>query len=208
MLEKIKVIIFDIDNVLINSMDENGEFYWTQNISHDLGINKKSLQKLFSKKWQEVVLGRVDTIEIVRLFLEEINVSITPQQFINYWLAKDSNVDKKMLEAAKLLKNKGYFLYLATVQEKYRVRFLWEELGFKNVFQDIYASCFLGCQKPQIDYYYNVQKRIGALPEQILLIDDKIQNIYGALHVGWRAHLHKTYKETKENLFKFLMVGS
>ena len=104
MLEKIKVIIFDIDDVLINSTDGNGGFYWTQNISNDLGINKKNLQKLFSKKWQEVVLGRVDTIKIISLFLEEINTNVTPQQFMNYWFAKDSNINKKMLEAAETLK--------------------------------------------------------------------------------------------------------
>ncbi len=203
MLEKIKVVVFDIDDVLINSTDENGCFYWTQNINKDLGINKKSLQKLFSKGWQEALLGRVDTLEIINHFLEEIDINITPQQFMNYWLAKDSNINKKMLEAVETLKNNGYLLYLGTVQEKYRARFLWEELDLKKFFKDIYASCLFGCKKPHKDYYNNVQKRIGALPEQILLIDDKSGNIEGALNAGWQGYLHKTYNETEKNLFKF-----
>jgi putative hydrolase of the HAD superfamily len=208
MLERIKVIVFDVDDVLINGTDENGCFYWTQNINKDLGINKTSLQKLFLKGWQKAVLGRVDTVEIISNFLKEININITPQQFITYWLAKDSNIDRKMFKAAETLKNNGYLLYLGTVQEKYRSRFLWEELGFKKHFKDIYASCFLGCKKPQKDYFNNVQKRIGVSPEQILLIDDKEKNIEGALNAGWQGYLHKTYEETDKNLFNFFQKKS
>jgi beta-phosphoglucomutase-like phosphatase (HAD superfamily) len=100
-----KAIIFDVDGVLFDSVDEAGDFSWTKSIQADLGITSKHLKKIFSGDWENVIRGKLDTKEYVkRVFKDYPELLLSPDQFISYWLAHDSQINNKILEMTKTIK--------------------------------------------------------------------------------------------------------
>src|SRR5690606_18769998 len=61
-----------------------------------------------------------------------------------------------------------------------------EEIYLNGVFY----SHNLKLAKPQPEIYSVVQSQIGALPEEILFIDDLDKNVQGAQEAGWTATKH------------------
>lgn len=204
MKNKIKAVIFDVDGVLIRGQDENGEFLWQKNVERDLAIKKDAIPKLFKEYWPLIGTGQLDTVQAVQQFLNSIESKVTAIDFINYWHKNDSNLDNSMLNAAKELNKKGYELYLGTNQEKYRAKYMWEELGFNKVFKDIFASCFIGAEKPNIEYFERVQAKLNLSSAQILFLDDHEKNVESAKQQGWNAIRHFDFNDTKEKVFSFL----
>lgn len=203
-LEKIKAIVFDVDDVLIRSTDREGSYYWSGSIEEDIGIRKNDLLEFSLEIWKDAVLGKADIKERVSSFLIKINASITPDEFISYWLDKDSLIDEQVMKMVQVLKGK-YKLYLGTTQEKYRANYLWHNLGFKNDFLNIFASCYVGYEKPQLKYYNTLQKKINLYPETILMIDDREKNVTGAIECGWQGYHYLGYERAYQDIFSRLI---
>jgi putative hydrolase of the HAD superfamily len=65
--------------------------------------------------------------------------------FLRYWFEKDSHINATVMDAVRRLsRNPDVELYLATGQEHHRAAYLWDELGFKAHFKDIFYSARLG----------------------------------------------------------------
>lgn len=205
MKEKIKAIIFDVDGVLIDVVDENGLFLWKNAIDEDLGISYETTKIFFANYWEKVSKGKIDTLEAIALFLKSINSQVTAEEFLNYWHKKDSNINHQMLEVVKELKAKDYPLYLGTNQEKYRVKYLWENFEFNKLFREIHASCSVGFEKPDKEYFLEVEKRVGVASEEILFIDDSEKNVISAKECGWHAYHHASFEKTYEEVLKGLV---
>ena len=69
MNNEIKAIIFDVDGVLLNSTDSNGQFHWLRMIEQDLGISiSETTNILFKKYWSHIWDRQMDTPEIIDQF--------------------------------------------------------------------------------------------------------------------------------------------
>ena len=204
-MNKIKAVIFDVDGVLIRGTDDSGNFLWKKNLEKDLGISKQIVRRLFKEYWPQIGTGKLDTLDAIGQFLSSIESDLSPQEFMTYWHKNDSNVDVKMVEAVKSLRSKGYQLFLGTNQEKYRAKYMWENLGFQNYFKDIFASCYIGFEKPNQHYFEAVQEKIGLNSDEIVFIDDSQLNVEAAKNLGWHSFLHNCYEETEKNLLRRLI---
>jgi len=47
----------------------------------------------------------------------------------------------------------------------------------------------LGCSKPAAAFYRKVEERTGFRPSELILIDDRLANVEGAIACGWGAAL-------------------
>jgi putative hydrolase of the HAD superfamily len=92
-------------------------------------------------------------------------------------------------------------IHLATVQEHERAAHLWETLDLKSNFDDMHYSAALGCSKPDAQFYKSIEVRTGFDPNDIFFIDDKDENVEGALACGWSAALW-TGKNTLRSLLR------
>src|SRR3989339_614411 len=190
---KIKAIFFDVDDVLIQGRDKNGHYHWKKDIYADLGIHVEEIPKLFNHKWSDVLLGKTDTLDRISEFLKEINSKVSAKVFLDYWFKQDSKIDDQMLNFANTLKDYGYPLYLATNQDKYRSKYLYETLGLKNIFSDIYSSSFIGRKKPDPEYFRALEQRVHFRPDEILFIDDSLENVNSATLCGWMGYQHHNF---------------
>lgn len=196
---KIKAIIFDVDGVIFKAHDEVGHYLWSSTIKEDLGINSKHFSIIFSEKWEDITRGKIDLTEHLEEIFQDklfLDLSISPQNYIKYWLEKDHNVDQDMLKLVERLKIP---CYLGTNQEALRTKYILSTVG--HYFKGCFASHQIGFIKPEREFFQHIENTLSLAPEEILLIDDTRVNIDGAKNSGWHTY---HYQNDRDNLEKFL----
>jgi len=201
----IQAIIFDVDGVLIRSCDTNGNFLWMKNLEEDLKISKSLVKKFFKNNWEEALVGKKDTKDLIKEFFEAENIKIDPEFFLKYWHDQDTRVDKDLFKKVLELSKSGYKLYLASNQDKYRSDYLWNHLQLKHNFRDIFTSGYLGFKKPERTFFELVEEKISLSSEQLLFIDDSKTNIIEAKKLGWSAYHYTDYLSAKQDIFDKLL---
>lgn len=106
-----------------------------------------------------------------------------------------------------LSKNADVKLYIATNQEHYRAAYLWNDLGFKDYFEDIYYSARLGCFKKDPAYFQQINAELNLKDQTVLFFDDSPDNIATASSCGWNAVLFNDVNNLIEHpLIKSLRI--
>src|SRR5450631_810964 len=63
----------------------------------------------------------------------------------------------------------------------------FDKFGLRSYLKVALSSCYLGLRKPDKAIYLTALDILGRPPERILFIDDRAENVAGALSVGMRA---------------------
>lgn len=182
-----RAIMVDVDGVLIAHPDPLG---WSAHLEDDLGISRSALHEtFFERHWADVVHGRAALRDRLALALAEIAPGFSPAALIDYWFDNDSHVDRRLLGELKTLREAGFEVHLATVQEHERAAYLWDRLGLRNHFDGMHYAAALGCSKPDHAFYRAVEAAVALPPEAIFFIDDKLANVISARECCWAAAL-------------------
>lgn len=181
-----KAIIFDVDGVLMNSVDESGRFLWSKTAKQDLGLETTHFKQIFSDEWTKATRGQIDTKDHLDRVFKELNIDITSNTFIDYWLSRDNHVDQDVLKFVDSLMHHNISLYIGTNQDKYRTTHIRKV--FPIHFKGIFSSSDIGFIKPEPGFYNHIEEALGLRPSDILLIDDTFENIEGAQSQGWKTH--------------------
>ncbi|MFC1659277.1 HAD family hydrolase [Pseudomonadota bacterium] len=199
-------IFFDVDGVLIHGFHVKPELrrLWSENLSRDLGILQEDFEKhvVCSSNWTDVVEGRKSLENLLEEVLPYLNFKGSVQDIINYWVSNDSKIDKKLMELLYAIKQKNEKIefYIATNQEHNRADYLWNNLRFKDIFEDIFYSAKMGMVKSNPEFFYSVNKQLGLKDENnILFFDDSIKNVESAKLANWNAFEYETIKDFVEN---------
>ena len=182
----IKALMVDVDGVLITPRLGG----WAADLEIDLGVSRAALDEhFFAVHWDDVVMGRAGLHERLGPVLAKIAPGVTSQQLSAYWFSKDAVLNDKLLDDLALIRAQGIALHLATVQEHLRADYLWTRLGFGGQFDAMHYAAALGCGKPDPAFFRAIEVRTGFAPAELLLIDDKAENVAGAIALGWDAVL-------------------
>ncbi len=112
----------------------------------------------------------------------------------------------EMLELARELKNR-YPVYLLSNIGKLHWDFLSATYDLDAYCHDRLASFEAGSMKPAADIYRTAQRRFALEPEHTLFIDDKPENIRGAIACGWQAFVHCDPSATRKRLHELIGVA-
>jgi len=201
-ITNIKAIIFDVDGVIFKSQDGNGKFLWSQSAKEDLGLTSQHFSVIFSEKWDGVIRGKIKLEDHLHpIFQEKLfkDLRITPEQYIQYWLTHDHQVNQELLDLVKIVKSLKIPCYLGTNQEAVRTNHILNTVG--PYFKECFASYKIGFMKPEQEFFQHIQKALGVLPHELLLIDDMKNYIDGAQDCGWHTY---HYQNDTEELMDFL----
>jgi putative hydrolase of the HAD superfamily len=135
------------------------------------------------------VRGERDLKEALAAVLPAVGYPGPVEAFMRYWFEKDSQVNCEAMHAVKRLARHHHVeLYLATGQEHYRAAYLWDELGFKQHFKDIFYSARLGHLKDGPEFFLAINRELGiASAERPLFFDDREDVVEFAREAGWDA---------------------
>jgi putative hydrolase of the HAD superfamily len=66
-------------------------------------------------------------------------------------------------------------------------KYRFETFGLFQYFKAAFSSCYLGLRKPDAAIYQAVLDILGRPAQKILFIDDRIENVTGAINAGMKA---------------------
>jgi putative hydrolase of the HAD superfamily len=187
------VLVLDIDGV-VSLAQPGGPQPWNADLQQDWGFGSDEMVRdFFRKDWLDVVRGRLDLYAALHGYLEPKGLSGRLEEFVRYWLEKDSVIDREVLAMADAWRQRtGGRVFAATNQEHHRAAYLRDTVGLGAHFDEIIYSAALGVCKPERVFFANAQARMGVSAAQsILFVDDSAANVDGARMAGWQAMLYR-----------------
>jgi len=199
----LRAVLFDVDGVLVHGYGANPatQVRWDANLQRDLGVDPERFRDefIFDIFIKKVVVGQMSLLEALDRVLPGLGYRGPSMAFAGYWLSKDSNVNMPLLELAGQLKATGTPLYIATNQEHMRAQWLWQQLKFSDVFDDMFHSARIGHLKPTKPYFDWINNRLGPQAEAPLFFDDRIDVVKAARENGWEAVLYEDLPDVAEH---------
>lgn len=191
-------IFFDVDGVLIDGWHAKPELRrpWDATIEEDLGVDRDAFREKFFGPGganraviHACIRGERDLRDALAETLPAVGYAGSVDAFMRYWFEKDSNINRDVMAAVKRLARRADVeLYLATGQEHYRAAYLWDELGFKAHFKDIFYSARLGHPKSAVEFFLEINRALGIkADERPLFFDDREDVVVLARQAGWDA---------------------
>lgn len=207
-----RAVLFDVDGVLVHGYHARPEkqVRWDDTMLADLGVDPERFRRefIYDVFVKQVVVGRMSLLEALDRHLPRLGYRGPSMAFAGYWLAKDSNVNEPLLDLARRLKSTGTPLYVATNQEHMRAQWLWQQLKFGEVFDDMFHSARIGHVKPTRPFFDWVANRLGPQAEPPLFFDDREEVVKGAQDYGWEAVLYNELEDASEHPWIKARLGS
>jgi putative hydrolase of the HAD superfamily len=130
--------------------------------------------------------GQGDHLAILAVILAEFGVTVpVADVYRAIWLRVEPAAAS--LAVVSALRRGGYGVHLGTNQERYRAAHMRDVLGYDALFDVSCYSCELGAAKPDLAFFAEAVRRVGAEPATILFIDDSTENVAAARAAGLTA---------------------
>jgi putative hydrolase of the HAD superfamily len=191
-------IFFDVDGVLIDGWHAKRERrrLWSTNLTADLGIDRTLFRDFFTtpagghpSRMHACMVGARDLKETLGEFLPTIGYTGDVETLVRYWFTQDSKRNLPLFDViARLRAHADVALYLATGQEHHRAAFLWNELGFKDFFREMFYGAQIGHPKDDPAFFHAINQALQIAPgEHPLFFDDTPEVVAAARTAGWEA---------------------
>ena len=147
--------------------------------------NLKITQGEEKEFWRHVVC------EVFRPFADDVNLN---PLFEELWALFARGDHWRLAEGSKdtlsELKGRGYELAVLSNNDS-RLRNVLDDLGVSPLFDEIFISSELGCEKPDPEIFRSVERTMWKSPDEILhLGDSHSRDFEGARKAGWSALLY------------------
>jgi len=189
----VQAIIWDVDGVLIKSKDALGRYLWHKNIEADLGLSTDQMRRIYSGNWPLVMKGIVDTRQYFKTVFAELDIKLSVDLFIEYWLEHDLNINTEIFPILETIERTK--LYIGTNQDSFRTTFIQQQ--FEPYFNRIFSSCKMGFIKPERGFFEYIESNLNIRSKNIAFIDDSESNINVAEQFGWSRHHYQNIESLK-----------
>lgn len=189
-----RAFIFDMDGTLTDSMEGWSHF----------GLIAAAYYHLENPQYfQEHTYHR--PVEQVLDFLKsEYALDFTPEQFWA-WLMEAMDryyetvqLKPQVLSTMERLYKNGYPLCVATATHRTSAVRVLERLGLTQYFQFLLSCHDTGIGKQQPDIYHRCAKRLQLLPDEIVVVEDRLDSVLTALRAGYQvAGIYDRHEEAQ-----------
>ncbi len=190
----IKAVVFDADGVVINSPG-----YFSVQYQKEFGVSNDVMLPFFKGVFQECLVGKADLKEELKSVLNKWEWNGSVDDLLDYWFEIEHYIDGRVLDSIDKLKKKGIKCFLGTKQERYRTKYMEKEMGFSEIFDDIYSSAEVGYKKPDKKFFDFINKELDSRwnikPGEIMFWDDDLENVEAAGISGWSSYLYKNFED-------------
>ena len=191
----IRCVLFDADGVVIRSKKFSHLYQKKFNVHID------NITPFFKEEFKECLVGKADLVKSVKPWLLKWNWDKSPEDFLKFWFNAENKVNIQIIKLIRKLKESGVKCYLATNQEKYRIRYMRKEMGFDKIFDGVFSSAEIGYRKPDANFYKfilnELKLRENFSPEEILFFDDTEKHVLEAKKLGIESYVYKNFNSLK-----------
>lgn len=184
---KAKCLMLDVDGVLVFGRPSDGQ-HWMVGLEKDLGIVPREISgSFFQAEWNTVFEGRMDLLSALQRGLDALGSDVRAEDFVSYWFEMSSRVVEPVLSDVRQARAQGIPVFLATNQCHDRADHLLNAIGLSDECDGIVYSAMAGYQKPHAGFYSFAERKTGYRPEDLIMVDDKLENTEAAKAAGWQA---------------------
>ena len=188
-----KELLLDLDGIVIRPRKK----YFSETYSQDYDVPLEDIIPFFRDDYKRAAVGGIDIREVLPTFLAKGGWKGTGDGFLRYWFGNERDVDEKVLDIVRDLRQKGVKVHLASDNETHRAKYLMDEVGLRKQFDKVFFSCDLGCTKGEPQFFEKVINGLQVKPEEIEYWDDDRKNVEVAKSVGIKGKVYTTFEEFK-----------
>ena len=179
---KIKVILFDLGNVLIKIDFSKVISEWVRfSGKDDIQISSDSILCSENGKYER---GEISTQQFVSSLKRELKLNISDEKFLQGWnniFVGETPGIRNVID--RVFSKYPLFVFSNTYISHSKVwRSQYSDL--LKYFDKIFTSYELGMRKPEKESFLEVCSDIGVTPENILFFDDTMENVVVAQEMG------------------------
>jgi putative hydrolase of the HAD superfamily len=193
---KVKGIVFDIGNVLIDIDYENTVKQFQKLSTQDFSkVVSYSSQIEFFNQYER---GEISTAEFVSAVKKYLKPDTTDEQVIAAWNKMLVHYPAQKMTLLEELKSDFQLFALSNINELHialmneNIKRLYGKEAFSDYFDKAFYSNEIGMRKPERRIYDYLINKSGISAEHLLFIDDKKENVAAASEFGIQTiHLEK-----------------
>ena len=190
----IRSIVFDMDGMVVR------HDRLSDRLVSDYGIPMEKLLPFFTGDFQKCLIGELDLKEVLPRHFSDWGWQGSVDDLLDVWFdPKHSIIDTRFERLVSQLLRAKVKSYLATNNERYRTENLIHR-GLGSSFDEIFSSAFLGCKKPDPEFFRKIAGLIGESQDSILFCDDDEENLSEAEKSGFMTYRYTDF----ETFEKFL----
>lgn len=157
-------------------------------------LTKSGFKKDIAKAYRGIQVGKETCDSIFELFDNTFpNNSETVKKVVNNFV-NSMKTRQGLISMIDYLRENGFQVFILSNSIPKTERMIKSE-EIRSHFDGVYCSSEHGLSKPGVDVFKDACEKWGILPEESLFVDDKKQNVKGALEAGFK----KAECLTKEN---------
>lgn len=130
-----------------------------------------------------------------------------------------SSVELEAITAKQHIRNELLLKYVKSMKSDYKIGLLsnvgsdvmnrlFSPTEQAELFDVVVLSSDIGMTKPNPDIFSFTATKLGALPEECIMIDDLLANIEGARQAGMKGVVYSTVEQTKRAIDEQLRVSA
>ena len=168
-----------------------------------LGISERSfLDAIFAESDDQVLTGRMTEPAWWTVVGDRLGVSSDSLAELRRDTACAGTWNDELLAYLRRLRSQARTAVVSNAWP--HVRTSLREAGLENAVDEVVLSCEVGCAKPDPRIFLLALWRLGAVPEDALLVDDVASHVAAAEMAGLTGHLHLTSAGTIAQIERFL----
>ena len=176
LMNKFKVVLFDVDGVLLKPPQ-----FFSHAYAQEKGLDRQKFDDFFAKNARDAARGTTDYKILIEANNDVWQWNGPIEELFDKWFSYENHPVTELFELINKLKKRKLKVYLATDQDKYRGKYL-SEILFEGIFDGAFISSTLGHVKVEPEFFLKALAELrrgdkGLKPEQVVFFDDSLANI-------------------------------
>lgn len=192
------VVLFDVGGVLLTNGWDHSE---RASAAKQFGLDLASFEARHATvvdPWEKGEISR-DAYLDAAVFNEPRPFS--SDEFFTFILAQSKVLpDGALGILAELATSKSCMVGCLNNEARETNDYRFATFGLRQYFKVAFSSCYVGLRKPRVDIYRRAIDILGTPTKRILFIDDRQENVDGAVQAGMKGIRFESEQQLREHL--------
>ena len=194
----ITTLLCDVDGVLAI-----GEPFGRR-LAREHGLPPDATASFFRGRFLDCLVGKGDLRQEIAAYLPAWGWRRSVDDFLEYWFSSEHVINGPLVDLIQGFHRQGLRCYLATNQERYRMAYLLDRMGFAQQFDGAFSSAHVGYMKHDPAFFAQVLQQLGVPARDVLFWDDSPGNVATARMAGLHAERYCGVADFAETMRQYL----
>lgn len=193
--------IFDFGGVLMKTQDYAPRHAWDERLGLPQGSIEKAVHN--ADNWVRAQKGEITPADYWADVASQLGISSDEAVQLAHDFYAGDVLDSKLITLIQKLRDEGHVVGLLS-NDSLELEPKLQRLGIYSLFDPLHISAKLGVMKPHLDIYARVRESLPHDAYPIVLIDDRIDNIHGAIKAGWVGVFYQPNLDIQPILYRLI----